>query len=332
MKLPPPSPDWIAEESSGDNYVLIHGMVMAPSFWHTYAPMVARRGKSAAYPLPGHHPWRLPEAGQGFDADAVADAYAAAIRRDFNGEPVTLIGHSTGGFVSLLIAKRYPHLVRALILMGAFACGRFEGQERLPAKMLRVPKVGPFLFRQFFLRWISTAEQFRWGSLECVYDVACPWENEQAKVSMENVRLDLLRSRPEDIAACIRFMSSTSLLGGLTEISVPVLNIVGANDGIVPPPHQLRVSKRLPQTQTVILNQCGHLPMVERRAETDHAIRAFTATIPSRGQSTPSIAPQLGVLAQLLCANGGESSSTPLRGTKLATRRSQTRPQEIYQD
>lgn len=332
MTLPPPNPDWIAEESSGDNYVLIHGMVMAPSFWRTYAPMVVRQGKSAAYPLPGHHPWRLPEPGQGFDADAVADAYAAAIRRDFDGEPVTLIGHSTGGFVSLLIAKRYPHLVRAVVLMGAFACGRFEGQERLPAKMLRVPKVGPFLFRQFFLRWISTAEQFRWGSLECVYDMACPWENEQAKESMENVRLDLLRSRPEDIAACIRFMSSTSLLAGLTEIAAPVLNIVGANDAIVPPPHQLRVSKLLPQTQTVILNQCGHLPMVERRAETDHAIKAFIATVPISAHATPSLAPQLGVLARLLRANDNEPFSAPVRGTKPATRRSETRPQEIYQD
>ncbi|THV22356.1 alpha/beta fold hydrolase [Peteryoungia ipomoeae] len=332
MTLPPPSPDWIAEESSGDNYVLIHGMVMAPSFWRTYAPMVARQGKSAAYPLPGHHPWRLTEPGQGFDADAVADAYATAIRRDFDGEPVTLIGHSTGGFVSLLIAMRYPNLVRAVILMGAFACGRFEGQERLPAKMLRVPKVGPFLFRQFFLRWISTAEQFRWGSLECVYDIACPWENEQAKGSMENVRLDLLRSRPEDIAACIRFMSSTSLLGGLTEIAVPVLNIVGANDAIVPPPHQLRVSKLLPQTQTVILNQCGHLPMVERRAETDLAIKAFTATVSISSSATPSLAPQLGVLARLLHAHENESFSATPRGTKPVTRRSQTRRYEIYQD
>jgi len=94
----------------------------------------------------------------------------------------------------------------------------------------------------------------------------------------------------------------------------------------------LRVSKLLPQTQTVILNQCGHLPMVERRAETDLAIKAFTATVSISSSATPSLAPQLGVLARLLHAHENESFSATPRGTKPVTRRSQTRRYEIYQD
>ncbi|KPF45040.1 alpha/beta fold hydrolase [Rhizobium sp. AAP43] len=305
MKLSPPQPEWISAQAGGKDFVFIHGMVMAPSFWATYAPEVARQGRAAAYPLPGHHPWQLPAPGIHFDAKAVADAYAEAIRRDFDGRSVTLIGHSTGGFVSLLIAMHHPDLVHAVILMGAFACGRFEGQERLPAKLLRIPKVGPFLFRQFFLRWISTQEQFRWGSLECVFDRACPWQDERAVAAMEGVRKDLLRARPEDIAACIRFMSSTTLLHGLTTIPAPVLNIVGANDAIVPPAHQLRVSKLLPQTQTVILSNCGHLPMVEHQRQTERIIETFVRSLEIRSKpairethlSTASVWARLGLSA-----------------------------------
>jgi pimeloyl-ACP methyl ester carboxylesterase len=275
MTLSPPPAEWIGSNDLAQDFVLIHGMVMAPSFWRTFAPGVVRKARSAAYALPGHHPWKLSEPGQLITPEAVAAAYAAAIRRDFGGRPVTLVGHSTGGFVSLLIARNYPELVKSVVLIGAFACGRFEGQERLPAKLLRIPRVGYFLFRQFFRRWISTSEQFRWGSVECVFDKGCPWQNDRAIEAMEDVRQQLQQARPEDIAACIHFMSATTLLAELSAIQVPVLNIVGADDAIVPPAHQLRVSQLLPQAQTVLLRNCGHLPMVEHQTLTDDTISAF---------------------------------------------------------
>lgn len=275
MTLTPPPAHWIGSQETDQNFVLIHGMVMAPSFWDTYAPDLVRQGHSLAYPLPGHHPWHLDQPGQPPEARNVTSAYAEAIRRDFGGRPVTLIGHSTGGFVGLLIARDYPELVDSVVLIGAFACGRFEGQERLAARLLRAPRIGPFLFRQFFSRWISTPEQFRWGSIECVYDKNCPWQDDEAVSAMEGVRRQLAQARPEDIAACIRFMSQTSILDALGGIDVPVLNIVGANDAIVPPAHQLRVSRLLPRAQTVILRNCGHLPMVEQQVRTDRIISAF---------------------------------------------------------
>ncbi|UJW75264.1 alpha/beta fold hydrolase [Rhizobium sp. SL42] len=280
MTLTLPPAEWISRKHDGQNFVLLHGMVMAPAFWHAYAPGITRQGRTAAYPLPGHHPWSLdtlgdPIARQPITRQKVTEALAAAIRRDFGGRPVTLIGHSTGGFISLLLALDHPELVRSVILMGAFACGRFEGQERLAARLLRIPHMGPYLFRQFFRRWISTSEQFRWGSVECVYDKSCPWENNRARFAMEKVRENLLRGRSEDIAACIRFMSGTSLLSDLQYLRMPILNLVGANDAIVPPAHQLRVSKLLPQAQTVILSACGHLPMVEHQTQTDRIVESF---------------------------------------------------------
>lgn len=287
MTLSPPPIEWIGSSELDQDYVLIHGMVMAPSFWRTYAPQVVQMGRTAAYALPGHHPWRLAEPGQAITPEAAAAAYAAAIRRDFGGRPVTLIGHSTGGFVSLLIARHYPELVKSIVLIGAFACGRFEGQERLPAKLLRLPGVGPFLFRQFFLRWISTSEQFRWGSIECVFDKGCPWRNDLAETAMEEVRLQLLQARPEDIAACIHFMSATTLIADLSHVQVPVLNIVGADDAIVPPAHQLRVAKLLPQAQTVLLRNCGHLPMVEHQAAMSSIVERFIDSTGTFGMFRP---------------------------------------------
>lgn len=273
MIFPPPA-EWISDKP-GQNFVLIHGMVMAPAFWTVFAPDITRQGRTVAYLLPGHHPWSLPKPGAPFTVDDVVDAMARAITRDFSGEPVNLIGHSTGGFLSLLLAVHRPDLVRSVVVLGGFACGRFEGKERFAARMLRVPRIGPYVFRHLFKRWISTREQFRWGSIECVYDKSCPWEDDRATTAMEMVRGHLLCTRPEDVAACVQFISSTSILADLPNVTIPVLNLIGVHDAIVPPSHQLRLSKLLPQAQTVLFGDCGHLVMVEQKRQMNKVVAGF---------------------------------------------------------
>ena len=269
-----PLPHWLSEDP-GMKTVLIHGMVMAPSFWSCFAPGIVREGRAAAYPLPGHSPWTLEEGYTHLNTGNIVDAYARAIERDFDGEPVTLIGHSTGGFVSLLLARHRPDLVRNVILMGAFACGRFEGQERLASRILRLPVFGRYLFMRLFTRWIATQEAFRFGSLESVFDKSVGWETDDTIAAMEQVRSHLLQSRADDIAAFVSWMSCNSVIGELSLIDIPVLNIIGARDAIVPPIHQIHLSGRLPRVQTVILDKVGHLPMAEAREKVDRLISTF---------------------------------------------------------
>ncbi|MCV9998659.1 alpha/beta hydrolase [Pararhizobium sp. YC-54] len=269
-----PSPHWLSQVP-GMKTVLIHGMVMSPAFWSCFAPGIVREGRAAAYPLPGHSPWTLDDLSQGLTTAAVVDAYAEAIERDFDGEPVTLIGHSTGGFVSLLLARHRPDLVSNVILMGAFACGRFEGQERLASRILRLPLLGRHLFVRLFTRWIATREAFRWGSLECVFDKTAGWETEETIAAMEEVREHLLKSQAGEIAAFVSWMSQTSVIDELPLIDVPVLNIIGVRDAIVPPLHQIHLSGKLPRAHTVILDKVGHLPMAEAREKVDQLVATF---------------------------------------------------------
>lgn len=271
LQIPPPL--WLSQDN-GRRTVLIHGMVMSPSFWSCFAPSIVRQGRAVAYPLPGHHPWPTLDTRLPLKTSDIVDAYARAIERDFE-EPVTLIGHSTGGFVSLLLARHRPDLVSNVILMGAFACGRFEGQERMAARILRLPLLGRALFIHFFTRWISTRESFRWGSLESIFDQTAGWETEETIATMELVRSNLLTSHPDEIAAFVSWMSATSVMAELPHIDTPVLNIVGAHDRIVPPAHQLHLSRGLSRVQTVILGRVGHLPMAEAREHVDRLISDF---------------------------------------------------------
>lgn len=265
--------EWLSR-NSGQNFVFLHGLAMSPGFWRLYAPGYALKHNAVAYPLPGHHPWPLAD-NQILTTDRIVSAYAAAIEADFAGRPVTLVGHSTGGFVALLLAAERPDLIRSVVLLGGFACGRFEGRERMVARLLRIPAVGPRLFVSYFRHWISTRERFRYGSIDCVYDKSCPWETEQALVMMEEVRAQLQKARPEDIGALIAWFQRTSYLARLSGVTVPVLNMVGTRDAIVPPSHQMRLSRLLPNAQTVVFGNAGHLLMVERQGEFNRIFQRF---------------------------------------------------------
>lgn len=287
-----PAPHWLSADP-GIKTVLIHGMVMAPAFWSCFAPGIVREGRAAAYPLPGHAPWTLIDFPGHLTTGAIVNAYATAIERDFDGDPVTLIGHSTGGFISLLLARHRPDLVNSVILMGAFACGRFEGQERLASRILRLPLLGRYLFIRLFARWIATRETFRWGSLECVFDKTAGWETEETIAAMEQVREHLLNSQAAEIAAFVSWMSQTSVIDELPLIDVPVLNIIGGRDAIVPPLHQIHLSGRLPRAHTVILDEVGHLPMAEARDKVDQLIATFLLLGPLTGNSKTTLTKQV---------------------------------------
>ncbi|WP_165784438.1 alpha/beta fold hydrolase [Zhengella mangrovi] len=259
----------------GPATVLLHGMVMAPCFWETYAPPVCRRGTAVAYPLPGHHPWSLDEAAATLTIDAVLEAYATAIRRDFRGRPVTLIGHSTGAFMALGLAARYPDLVEGLVLMGALSCGGLDGCQPFAMRLLRLPRFGQWTFERLLSHWISTPARFIDGARSCVADPDSPLRQDRDRQAIESVRLALLKSRPAEIATLVRLLSITSLSEELSGITCPALNIVGGRDRVIRPRHQFNIQASMPGMATLLLPEAGHLPMVENPPAVAEAVRSF---------------------------------------------------------
>lgn len=95
--------------------LLIHGITASHVSWAGLAAalpgvrLVAPdlRGRGRSRDLPG--PYGMP---------THADDVAAALGHVGLGlGPVTVVGHSMGGFVSLVLADRHPHLVRSLLLV-----------------------------------------------------------------------------------------------------------------------------------------------------------------------------------------------------------------------
>jgi pimeloyl-ACP methyl ester carboxylesterase len=83
---------------------------------------------------------RRPGLAPGATMSDIAGHYAEAIEHDI-GEPVFLVGASTGGSVSLQVAIDHPHLVRRLVLR-ASACRLAPRGRHAQAELARLTKEG----------------------------------------------------------------------------------------------------------------------------------------------------------------------------------------------
>ncbi len=274
--MTPLPPSLMISDNPGPVTVFLHGMVMAPVFWETYAPDVCREGTAAAYPLPGHFPWQLGSVAFNLTLDGVIDSYAAAIRRDFPGRAVTLVGHSTGGFFALGLAARHPELVEGVVLMGALSCGGLDGLQPLSMRLLKGGgTLGQWTFERLLALWISSPSRFVAGSRSCIADPNAPFSSDRDRAAIEAVRQSLGQSNASEIAALIRLLSHSSLTGELARVRAPCLNIVGSHDKVIRPSHQLAIQRAVPGMATMLLDGCGHLPMVERRQAVNAAMAGF---------------------------------------------------------
>lgn len=296
-----PDPLWISR-NDGAAIAFLPGMVMAPEFWRYYAPASLRSGHVCAYPLPAHYPWKTGDATGLFSADEIVEAYACALRRDFGpaaeNRKVTLVGHSTGGFISLLLARRHPELVEKMILLGAFGCGRFEGAGRFAMRLVSWPLMGQMIFTGLLARWISTPERFREGSLTCVHRDSAEWYTEPATLAQEEVRLAIAKSDLNEIAALVRWLYGQSIMHELPLIRTPTLFVVGSKDAVVPPAHQLSTARRMPNAAVVIIPEVGHLPMVENPEAFDRAAAIFSE-MPFAAAADRSVRARLKRLARI---------------------------------
>jgi len=100
----------------GPLMVLTHGGGDTGDTWSGQADVFAGRGwTTVTWDLRGHGRSAAPAmAGYYSRETALADLEALA-----GGEPVVLVGHSLGGYLSMAFALRHPEQVRALVLVAA---------------------------------------------------------------------------------------------------------------------------------------------------------------------------------------------------------------------
>ncbi len=242
-------------QGAGTPLLFLHGFGADLNSWMFLQPALAEGRRAIALDLPGHG-GSSKEVGAG-DAASLAEAAEGALEA-LGIESVHLVGHSLGGAVAVLVARRRPDKVRSLNLIASAGLG---------------PEINA-AFIDGFIRASRRREAQEALSL-LVHDPAL-LSRRMVEDVLRYKRLDGVSAALEKIAA--EWFPNGVQRVGIAEVAanlpMPVQIIWGREDRIIPVSHAERLASRLP---VHILEGVGHLPHMEKAQEVAALLKAFIA-------------------------------------------------------
>lgn len=179
-------------------------------------------------------------------------------------ETAVLVGNSLGGGVAMQIALDHPGYATRLILMSPGCIEELADYFAMPGIASMVGSFGGVDFDETEQRRLIT---------NLVYD---PVHVTDALVAE---RFAIARAQPKDVLARMR---TPNLRPRLTELTMPILVLWGAQDRFMPQSGYGYFLESCPDTRVILFNQVGHWVQVERAAEFDAYALGFLREMDAR--------------------------------------------------
>jgi pimeloyl-ACP methyl ester carboxylesterase len=246
----------------GPPVLLVHGWLSSSRIWEQLAARLAQRFTVYTLDLSGFGESDKPLSGYGVrNGSRLLYAFCAHFGLTRTG----VIAHDLGGDMAVKLAADHPDVVGRLALVATPAD---EEQIDLPTPLwlATLPVLGPIFYTL--------------GRL--VHPVRKVWL--RAFVAdpgdlTEEVVEDAGRSTPAAMSQTLNVSRREIARGRLARqariIKIPLLLIAGEEDQIVDPQAVGVWARSVDQSEVCLLDNCGHLPMIERTAEFNAQILAF---------------------------------------------------------
>jgi len=233
------------ERGDGEPVVLIPGMFGQPSNWQHQLEHLSDGYRVITLDLPLFDPSFTECSVHGLGDYVRRFLDWAGIAR------AVLVGNSLGGHVALDVATRHPSRVRAMVLAGS--SGLFErGFERgVPTKPDRA--------------WIENR----------IREVFCHESSIPAGQGDEIERIVQSRANKLRILQWAKSAKRTHMGQSLSQIAAPTLLVWGKQDHITPLDVAVEFLRGIHHSDLVLLNECGHAPMMEHPARFTEILRHF---------------------------------------------------------
>ncbi|HNT74627.1 MAG TPA: alpha/beta hydrolase [Anaerolineae bacterium] len=253
--------------------LMIHGWAHHPGIWRSTIAALSDRYYCVAVGVLGCGDSDKPPdgdysiAGHGRDTLQIADALDIG--------RFSLLGQSRGGQIALCIAAQLaPDRISQLGDISGVASGRIGGYLRyVYGTGICLGAALPGVFRLLRGLWARDPVA-RWLYGPYFYDgrrqPAGMARRDGAYAFAEGTRLTHWRA--------LQTMVATNLLPVLHQVQAPTLVLFGQQDLIVPPSEGRAAAERIPHARLVLLERCGHYPMVDQPTAYLLALEEFLAT------------------------------------------------------
>lgn len=263
----PGAPVNYVEIGEGPALVFVHGLSGCWQNWLENIPHFARSHRVLALDLPGFGASPMPS------WEISIRSYGRLVH-DFcevlGAGRVALVGNSMGGFISAEVAISEPARVEKLVLVSAAGISHARMHTKpaeTAARMAAAMAPFGFRYREHALR----RSRLRQYALRSLF-----WDPSgiEREFLWEVIHQGI--TGPGFVDA-IRGLAGYDFLHQLPEIDVETLIVWGRNDQVVPPNDALGYAQRLPNSQLVVFDRCGHLPMAERPVRFNRVLDEFLA-------------------------------------------------------
>jgi pimeloyl-ACP methyl ester carboxylesterase len=264
--------------ASGPPLVLLHGITGSINFWITEPPpFLLEQGPCYALSLPGHYPAAFPAGfrAESLTAEMIARVLAAAICELLGKQPVTLVGHSTGGFAALAIAAHTPDIAQRVLSIAGFARGQWTGVLGLYQYLVRSGSIGQGLFKAVYKSASASRAVFRLGWYMYVADRRAIDAYPHLDQALDNTYPDVKRLDLDAMVCYFSRMPGIDIGPALPRITAPTLVVAGERDPIVPPAQARLVAQKVPSAELALIEGAGHMPFLEQPGEYDRVVSSW---------------------------------------------------------
>ncbi len=254
---------WIRYRVAGGGppVVLVHGWLSSGRIWERITDRLAQRFTVYTLDLSGFGDSDKPVSGYGV---RYGSRLLYAFCAHFGLARTAVVGHGFGGVMAVKLAADHPDVVGRLVLVATPAK---EDQVDLPTLLwfATLPVVGPVfyalgrLFRPLRRLWMRPFVLDPEDLTEEVVDDAGKSVPAAVQKTLDVTRREIARGR---------------LLRQAGTVKVPILAVAGEEDQIVDP-LATEDWARTVSAEVILMNECGHLPMLERTSEFNAQVFAF---------------------------------------------------------
>lgn len=253
---------------NGPAAVLVHGLGGSAENWAAVGPRLSDHARVVALDLAGFG--KTPPGARGATVEANADLVLSVVDHLDLG-PVTLVGNSMGGLISILAATSRPDRVQGLVLVNpALPVARWRPLH--PEVLLKlvaplIPVLGPAGIRAYKAAHTPEEETAETLAMICADPTTVPAEAVTAMAAMTGSR----RSVPWSVSSFIeadrslarRIFSPRRFAALVDQVGQPTLLVHGAEDPLVSIDSARWVAAKRPDWDFVPLDDIAHVPMLE---------------------------------------------------------------------
>ncbi len=243
---------YISEGRGEPTFMMLHGFGGSVFSWRELMQPLGQQGTAVAFDRPPFGLSERPLYWHGPNPYTTESQVRLTVElMDALGiDKAVLLGHSAGGSVALRLAQEHPDLVHALVLVSP-GVGPAASLPPLARHVLGTPQVRRLA--PLFLRGVRDdfADMLRqaWHDPDRVtHEIITGYERPFAAENWDRALWELF------LAA-----GPTGVEDRLHEVELPVLVITGEDDRIIAPALSAALAAELPQSELLVIPDCGHV-------------------------------------------------------------------------